>query len=348
MATNNIAEVVLRVTTEGRQNAQALANQLTHLDQTARQVATSMLSAATAQNRLTTEAVRADSQVARLTQAWGDLEQQVDHFSATALREFASTSAHVLTQWIEGSVNAREAFRRFALSVIEGIIEIAIQQTIAHALGLTQMTTAATVQTATNTAITASAAPAAATEGAATFGANAIGVALVIAAVLAGIAAMAASRAEGGPIYGAGGETEDKIPAWLSHNEYVMPAAAHRHYGTNVMEAMRTRTIDREKIRSVMEHRTMAMGGMVDGGRMMAATAAYAEGGSPRGDTRPTTPISFSPNMSFATPPVLVGDDAFKRWLGTTEGQRFLDGEFEKRSHKVARQQRRTGGQREA
>lgn len=344
MATNNVAEVVLRVTTEGTQNAQTLANQLTQLDQCARQVATSMVSAATAQNRLTAEAVRADSQVARLTHAWGDLEKQVDHFSATTLRNFASVSSHTLTQWIEGTANAREAFRRFALSVIEGIIQIAIQQTIAHALGLTQMGTAAAVQSTTNAAITASAAPAAATEGAATFGANSVGVALVIAAVLAGIAAMAATRAEGGAVYGAGGETSDSIPAWLSHNEFVQPAASHRYYGTNVMEALRARSIDREKLRHVMEHRTMAIGGSVaavydrrmptfaDGG----IAVRMAEGG-----------IAFSPNISFATPPVVIGDAAFKNWLGTSEGQRYLDGEFEKRSHKTARQQRRTGGRRE-
>ena len=106
MAANNIAEVVLRVTTEGTQNAQALANQLAQLDQGARQVATSMVSAATAQTRLSAEAVRADSQVARLTQAWGDLDRQVDHFEAATLRNFASTSAHTLTQWIEGTANA--------------------------------------------------------------------------------------------------------------------------------------------------------------------------------------------------------------------------------------------------
>jgi hypothetical protein len=347
MAANNIAEVVLRVTTEGAQNAQALANQLTQLDQSARQVATSMVFAATAQNRLTAEAVRADSQVARLTQAWGDLEGQVDHFSATTLRNFASTSAHTLTQWIEGSVNAREAFRRFALSVIEGIIQIAIQQTIAHALGLTQMTTAATVQTSTNAAITASAAPAAATEGAATFGANSIGVALVIAAVLAGIAALTAKHAEGGLMEGPGGPKSDNLLGWLSPGEVIHSNATGDYYGRDALLAMNERRLPREAIRSAMEHRTMAMGGMVDGRRMMAATAAFADGGIGGRDAHPTA-VAFSPNMAIHSPPALFGDAAIKAWFNSSEGQRYLDGQFETRSHKISRATKRTGGRRES
>ena len=42
-------------------------------------------------------------------------------------------------------------------------------------------------------------------------------------------------------IRGPGTETSDSIPAWLSHNEFVQPAAAVRHYGVAFMEAIRNR-----------------------------------------------------------------------------------------------------------
>jgi TP901 family phage tail tape measure protein len=46
----------------------------------------------------------------------------------------------------------------------------------------------------------------------------------------------------GGPIRGPGGPTEDKAGLFaLSNNEYVMPAAAHRHYGTKFMDSLRAR-----------------------------------------------------------------------------------------------------------
>lgn len=49
------------------------------------------------------------------------------------------------------------------------------------------------------------------------------------------------SFAEGGPVYGPGTETSDSIPARLSRNEYVIPAASHRQYGTEMLDAIRER-----------------------------------------------------------------------------------------------------------
>lgn len=46
--------------------------------------------------------------------------------------------------------------------------------------------------------------------------------------------------ASGGHVTGAGGETQDKIPAMLSHNEYVMPASSVNHYGVGMMDNIRT------------------------------------------------------------------------------------------------------------
>lgn len=45
-------------------------------------------------------------------------------------------------------------------------------------------------------------------------------------------------HATGGPIYGFGGETDDMIPAWLSNNEYVVRASAHRKYGTDFLDSV--------------------------------------------------------------------------------------------------------------
>lgn len=45
----------------------------------------------------------------------------------------------------------------------------------------------------------------------------------------------------GGLVLGPGGPTDDKIPAWLSNREFVMPAAAVDHYGLPMMEMMRAR-----------------------------------------------------------------------------------------------------------
>src|SRR5580658_9577408 len=264
MPGNNVAEIVLRVTTEGTQNAQVMANQLNQVDQAARQLTTSTLSATTAQRSCTAEVARTHSQLARLLQDWGDLEKQVDHFSATTLRNFSTTSARALTEWIEGSGKARDAFRGFATEVIEGLIQMVIQQGIAHAIGLAQAREAGATQAATNAQITASAAPAAATQAAATFGANATGVLAVVAVIAAAIGILAATRhAAGGVIHGPGSETSDSIPAWLSHNEYVHTAAAHRFYGTAAMDAINTRSVPREAIHAALAHRGFSAGGVV-------------------------------------------------------------------------------------
>lgn len=44
--------------------------------------------------------------------------------------------------------------------------------------------------------------------------------------------------ARGGPVWGAGTATSDSIPAWLSNGEFVMRAAAVRHYGLDFMLAL--------------------------------------------------------------------------------------------------------------
>jgi hypothetical protein len=336
MPGNNIAEIVLRVTTEGTQNAQVMANQLNQVDQAARQLTTSTLSATTAQRACTTEVGRTHSQLARLLQDWGNLEQQVDHFSATTLRNFSTTSAQALTEWIEGSGKAREAFRGFVTQVIEGLIQMVIQQGIAHAIGLAQTREAGATQAATNAQITASAAPAAATQAAATFGANAAGVLAVVAVIAAAIGILAATRhAAGGVIHGPGSETSDSIPAWLSHNEYVHTATAHRYYGTAAMDAINTRSVPREAIHAAMSQRNFATGGVV-------ALPAFASGGFVGGTG--VSPVDISVGGPFVM--VGIGDNEISRIMATSEAQKRLFDNSAKNAVRTSRLVTRNGGHR--
>lgn len=45
-----------------------------------------------------------------------------------------------------------------------------------------------------------------------------------------------AGKAQGGAIFGAGGPTDDKIPAWLSNGEYVIKASSVKKYGVDTMD----------------------------------------------------------------------------------------------------------------
>jgi len=49
------------------------------------------------------------------------------------------------------------------------------------------------------------------------------------------------SAATGGPIRGPGSGVSDSIPAWLSNGEYVITAAAHRYYGTGILDSINAR-----------------------------------------------------------------------------------------------------------
>src|SRR5260221_10926209 len=104
MAANNVAEIILRITTEGQGNAQALAVQLTQLDQATTKVATTTLAAVTAQKALNTEVgktqptlgsvsiaqVPPESHLERTLRDWSDLQKQVDNFTTHTLRDFSA------------------------------------------------------------------------------------------------------------------------------------------------------------------------------------------------------------------------------------------------------------------
>ena len=213
-----------------------------------------------------------------------------------------------------------------------------IQQTIAHALGLGLMQTSATAQTSANAEIAASAAPAAVTEGAATFGANTIGVALVLAAIVGGIAAILATshHAEGGPFHGLGSETSDSNLAWLSNNEFVHKAAAHQYYGADVMQAINQQRIPREAIHAAMQQRAFAVGGSVIPMDGFARTPGSA-GVSPA-------------VVSVGGPTVLMafGPQEIDRLMATSEVQRHLTSHLDRNTRRIARNMKRTGGHRES
>jgi len=62
------------------------------------------------------------------------------------------------------------------------------------------------------------------------------------------LAAAAAARsagghASGGMIRGAGGPTDDQIPAWLSNGEYVVRAAAVSRYGKGFLDSLNTMSL---------------------------------------------------------------------------------------------------------
>lgn len=58
--------------------------------------------------------------------------------------------------------------------------------------------------------------------------------------------------ATGGPVYGQGTRTSDSIQAWLSNGEFVQPTDAVEYYGMPLMEALRTRKLDKAVIQEAL------------------------------------------------------------------------------------------------
>lgn len=75
--------------------------------------------------------------------------------------------------------------------------------------------------------------------------------------------------ATGGPVWGAGTKTSDSIRAWLSNGEFVQPTDAVEHYGMPIMEAIRSRSLDKTVIEEALPD---------------ASTTAYATGGPAHSD----------------------------------------------------------------
>jgi uncharacterized protein YoxC len=72
--------------------------------------------------------------------------------------------------------------------------------------------------------------------------------------------------ATGGPVWGPGTRTSDSIRAWLSNGEFVQPTDAVEHYGMPIMEALRTRKIDRAALQSALTPQTTSSENFATGG----------------------------------------------------------------------------------
>lgn len=81
---------------------------------------------------------------------------------------------------------------------------------------------------------------------------------------------------EGGSVWGEGTRNSDSIRAWLSDGEFVQPTDTVDYYGRDLMEAMRTRKIDRAQIRESLPDNP----GFGNGGLAAQHSHRYATGGS--------------------------------------------------------------------
>lgn len=63
--------------------------------------------------------------------------------------------------------------------------------------------------------------------------------------------------ATGGPVWGQGTRTSDSIRAWLSNGEFVQPTDAVEHYGMPIMEALRTRKLDKAALNEALPDSNM-------------------------------------------------------------------------------------------
>lgn len=81
--------------------------------------------------------------------------------------------------------------------------------------------------------------------------------------------------ASGGHVRGPGTRTSDSIRAWLSDGEYVHPTDSVDYYGIPVMEALRTRRLDKSVIMEALPDN----GGYAKGGHAHKDDYKYARGG---------------------------------------------------------------------
>jgi uncharacterized membrane protein (DUF106 family) len=92
--------------------------------------------------------------------------------------------------------------------------------------------------------------------------------------------------ATGGPVWGAGTRTSDSIQAWLSNGEFVQPTDAVEHYGMPIMEALRTKKLDKVAIQEALPSESgYASGGSVHSEKCVSCQSGghkFATGGSVR------------------------------------------------------------------
>jgi hypothetical protein len=97
---------------------------------------------------------------------------------------------------------------------------------------------------------------------------------------------MAPGYKTGGPVWGQGTRTSDSIRAWLSNGEFVQPTDAVEHYGMPIMEALRTRKLDKAALNEALPDSNatnFAQGGPSHSANCAACASGghkFAQGGS--------------------------------------------------------------------
>lgn len=100
---------------------------------------------------------------------------------------------------------------------------------------------------------------------------------------------------EGGPVWGAGTRTSDSIRAWLSNGEFVQPTDAVEHYGMPIMEALRTKKLDKAALNEALPDDNMV--NFKSGGHAHSSECASCQSGGhkfAKGGT-PTWPFVVDP-----------------------------------------------------
>lgn len=211
----------------------------------------------------TAQATLAQQKLDTLPERKGNAQKGNDRQNASPLQsylqEIPSTAAEInaaledvaaggLRSVVDGLTDAIVNFRSLGdvgLAVLRGItaelVRMVLQQiimrTIGKALGTTAVATASTEAASTAAAW----APAAALASLATLGSNAAPAAAALVATTAlslGLAATGVARAQGGPINGPGGPTDDNIHLAASAGEYVIKARSASKLGRAALDRM--------------------------------------------------------------------------------------------------------------
>jgi hypothetical protein len=119
----------------------------------------------------------------------------------------------------------------------------------------------------------------------------------------------------GGPVWGAGTKTSDSIRAWLSNGEFVQPTDAVEHYGMPIMEALRTRKLDKAALNEALpdgQTTAFAAGGQAHSANCVACGSGghkFADGG------RVTWPFKVDPKNT------MIKDEWVNQGVGGGLGQ---------------------------
>ncbi|MCZ7636773.1 MAG: hypothetical protein M5U12_12490 [Verrucomicrobia bacterium] len=176
-----------------------------------------------------------------------ELENQMGTTAQSVARQFGNVIGSAIDgvqQGIEGLIKGTmdwgDALRNIGSSIISGVIS-AISRMFAEWIVKRALMAAKNIAFSTSEGAADAAAKA---PGALMSSISSYGVAALVgtAALIAAIAAIGGAFAEGGIVRGPGGPTDDAILARLSNGEGVLNAAAVRHYGAGVVNAMNNRT----------------------------------------------------------------------------------------------------------